>query len=143
MTTLAEVREGIRSVLATIPDLNTSDVELGNSSFPCATVLTPSFDYYTGGTFGSTGLTGTIEFEVFVAVGAQLTDEGARNLTAYADWSGDRSVIQAFANNAGLDGLVDDCVVMSFRSMGIEDVGGVGAWGGLFTIRALPRRTAT
>lgn len=136
---LMEIREALTAVLAGIPDLNTSGVELGAISTPSATVLTPDIDYYKS--FGSTAQL-DLDFTVWVSVGAQLTDEGARNLTEFAAWAGTKSVLLAFEADATLGGLVEDVTVKSFRSMGIEDVGGIGSWGGMFTINVLGRRPA-
>jgi hypothetical protein len=74
---------------------------------------------------------------ITLLVSQNLTVEGQRALRAYADMTGANSIIAAVEGDKTLGGVVDDCVVWDYRELGLEQVGQIGYYGGLFTLRVL------
>lgn len=134
MATLVQIMQGIETRLLTIAGLHTNDISPGQITPPCAIVGVPAVPSYTQ-TLGPQG------WEIFptvtVLVSAAVTDAGQLALAAYADLSGTNSIPAAIAADKTLGSLVDYCLVESFRPLGNEEVGNVGYYGGVFTLRVV------
>jgi hypothetical protein len=129
-TTIAEVMAGIETRLQTVNGLRTRDVSPDQIVPPCAIVGVPPIDYLE--TFKQS--TYTIRPTVTVFTSAALTRAGQIALAKYAEFDGSNSIFQAIRADQTLGGKVDYCVVLSFRPLGLEEVGIVGYYGGIFEL---------
>ena len=79
---------------------------------------------------------GTFELAptVVILVSAALSRTGQMALAEYANPTGPQSVRNAIETDKTLGGVVDQCVVRSFRPLGLEEVGELPYFGGLFTL---------
>lgn len=134
--TIEQIMDGIETRLATITGLRVSDVSPGQISPPCAIVGVPSVtDYHA--TFGSARMK-LDDLTVTVLVSAAAPDRvSQKKLAGYANPTGDTSVKAAIEADKTLGGVVDDCIVTSFRPLGLEEVGALGYYGGIFQLRAI------
>lgn len=130
-TTIEQIMQGIETALATISGLRVNDVSPGQIVPPCAIVGVPPIPDYNA-TLGS----GFWEVQpaVTVLVSAAMDRAGQLALASYADHTGSNSIRAKLAANQTLGGLVDYCVVRSFRPFGLEEVGVIGYYGGVFTL---------
>jgi hypothetical protein len=76
---------------------------------------------------------------VTVLTSAALDRRGQRALAAFADPSGPSSIAAALETDQTLGGVVENCIVMDFRPLGLEEVGEIGYYGGVFTLRITAR----
>lgn len=60
-------------------------------------------------------------------------------LASYVDPTGATSIHAAIEADRTLGGVVDDCIVESFRPMNAEEVGLIGYVGGVFQLRVLAK----
>lgn len=132
--TIVEVMQGIEARLETIAGLRVSDVVPDQINPPQGIVGVPPIPAYHA-TMGRGKF--TIEPTVTVLVSAAQDRSGQQNLAAYADPTGDKSVVVAIEGDKTLGGVVDDCVVVSFEPLGLQEVGLVGYYGGRFQLRAI------
>lgn len=127
--------DGIETRLLTISGLRVSDVSPSQISPPCAVVGVPPVEAYHVA-MGSNRM--ALDFPVSVFVSAAAPDRiGQKNLAGYANPSGATSIKAAIEGDKTLGGILDDCIVMSFRPLGLEEVGLIGYYGGVFTVRAI------
>lgn len=132
--TVAQVMEGIEARLATITGLRASAVSPDQITPPAAVVGVPPVDAYHAA-FNSSRM--TLDFPVTVLVSAALDRVGQMALAGYANPTGSTSVKAAIEGDKTLGGIVDDCIVVSFRPLGLDEVGAIGYYGGVFTVRAI------
>lgn len=132
--TLEQVMLGIETRLATISGLRTSAIGPDQIVPPAAVVGVPPVEAYHA-TFNSNRM--LLDFPVTVLVSAALDRVGQLALAGYANPSGATSVKAAIEGDKTLGGILDDCIVMSFRPLGLEEVGLIGYYGGVFTVRAI------
>ena len=90
----------------------------------------PIDDYWTSMKRGAFELSPT----VMVLTSTAIDRAGQRSLAAFADPTGSSSVVAAIHGDRTLGGTVDSCHVQSFRPLGIDEVGTVGYYGGIFTL---------
>lgn len=135
--TILQVMQGLETRLATItsPRLRVSDT-VPDQIDPATTggyaiVGVPPIEYRR--TMGR----GTYElpFTVTVLTSAAVSRVGQENLAAFANPTGSASVITAIEADKTLGGIVPDLVVDTFRPLGLDEVGVIGYYGGLFTLR--------
>jgi hypothetical protein len=74
----------------------------------------------------------TIEPVVYVLVSAALDRTGQERLAGYADPAGPTSVVSAIYADKTLGGVAEDVFVRSFRPLGLEEVGAIGYYGGVW-----------
>lgn len=128
--TIAEVMAGIETRLQTVNGLRTRDVSPDQIVPPCAIVGVPPIDYLE--VMGQS--TYTIRPTITVFTSAAHNRAGQRLLAGYADFSGAGSILAAIQADQTLGGKADYCVVESFRPLGLEEVGIVGYFGGVFQL---------
>lgn len=132
--TVLQVMQGIETRLKTIDGLRASYFVADQINPPQAVVGVPPIENYR-----TTMRRGRFQLEpqVYIFVGAQLDRAGQAALAGYADVSGDTSIPAAIEGDRTLGGIVDDCVVDSFRPLGMEEVGLIGYYGGVFDLRVI------
>ncbi|MBT2213462.1 hypothetical protein [Actinomadura sp. NEAU-AAG7] len=79
----------------------------------------------------------TYDTTIYILVSAALDRTGQEALASYADPTGPRSVISAIYGDRTLGGVAEDCLVRSFRPLGVEEVGQIGYYGGSFELRII------
>lgn len=132
--TLKAIMLGIEARLATIAGLRTSEIVPDQISPPHALVGLPPIPVYR-----SSMQRGTYELDltVTVLVSAGVSRVGQLLLAEYASVSGANSIPLAIEADRSLGGTVDDCVVTSFRPLGLDEVGAISYYGGVFTLKTL------
>ncbi len=135
MTPLAQVMTGVRSRLASISGLNAHDISPGQITPPAAIVRVPPINYRETFQRGVASLPMTVT----VLVSSAMDQAGQLKLAAYASPTGADSIIAAIEGDKTLGGVVSDCIVWDFRPLGLDEVGEIGYFGGVFNLRvALP-----
>lgn len=134
--TIEQIMQGIETRLATISGLRVSDTTPDQINPPQAFVGVPNIPNYHG-TMGRAKF--PIEPTVTVLVSATLDRVGQLKLASYANPTGDSSIVAAIEADRTLGGIVDDCIVDSFRPLGLEEVGLIGYYGGVFALRVIAR----
>ena len=132
--TIAQVMQGIETRLATISGLRVNDVKADQINPPAAIVGVPPIPSYHATMARGKFL---VEPTVTVLVSAAYDRTGQLALASYADPTGATSVLSAIEGDRTLGGVVDDCIVIDFRPLGLEEVGLIGYYGGVFTLRAV------
>lgn len=131
---IQDVMEGVAGQLETISGLRVSAYESNSINVPQAVVLVPEIPDYRAsmkrGTF-------VLEVRVQVYTSTATDRSGQQQLAAYANPTGSSSVIAAIEADTTLGGVVNDCVVDSFRRLGVEEAMGIGFYGGEFTLRVV------
>jgi hypothetical protein len=132
--TLKAILLGVEARLATIAGLRTSAIVPEAISPPHALVGLPPIP-----TYRSTMSRGTYELDltVTVLVSAGISRIGQMMLADYASVSGALSIPLAIEADRTLGGTVDDCVVTSFRPLGLDEVGVISYYGGVFNLKTL------
>jgi hypothetical protein len=129
--TLLDIMDGLEARLATVSGLRTTDVSPGQISPPCAIVGVPDIpEYRTTMTRGYW----RPDPSITVLVSATLDRIGQRLLAEFAAPSGTRSIAAAIEADRTLGGRVDECYVASFRPLGLDEVGLIGYFGGVWTV---------
>lgn len=131
---IAAIMLAIEDRLKTINGLRTSDYVPDQLNPPVAIVGVPPISNYHA-TMGRGRF--TLEPTITVIVSGALDRIGQRALADYADPTGERSIRAAIEGDKTLGGLVDDCIVVSFRPLGQEAVGAINYIGGEFTLRVV------
>lgn len=134
--TIEQVMDGIEARLATISGLRVSDVVpdsvnvTGNAAAAIVGVPPiPSYHVTMGrGRF-------SLEPTVTVLTSAEYSRIGQKKLAGYANPTGATSIVAAVEGDKTLGGVVDDCIVVDFRPLGIEEAAQIGYFGGVFTLR--------
>lgn len=136
--TIADVMHGIEDRLRTIDGLRVpEDGQPDQINPPTAIVGVPPIP-----TYHATMRRGrmTISPTVLVLVSAAVSRVGQMLLAEYASPTGPKSIVTAVEAKTGgkaLGGIAEDCVVTSFRPLGLEDVGELSYFGGLFTLTVI------
>lgn len=73
-----------------------------------------------------------LPFTITVLTSQAVSRIGQRLLAGFADPRGTGSIIVAIEGDPTLGGIVDTCWLTDFRPLGIEEVGVLGYYGGLF-----------
>lgn len=135
MATIAEIMEGIETRLKTIPDLRVSSYVADQINPPQAIVGVPPVPDYRIA-FGGVGEL-RIEPTITILVSAALDRVGQAKLATYVDKTGAQSVFAAIEADKTLGLTNVDCAVKSFQPLGLQDVGVIGYYGGVFTLACL------
>lgn len=132
--TIVAVMQAIEARLATIAGLRVTEYVPDQVTPPQAIVGVPPITAY-----HLTGARGYIQLEptVMVLTSAAQDRAGQLALAAYANPTGASSVIVAIEADKTLGGVVDDCLVVDFQPLGLQEVALVGYYGGIFTLRVL------
>lgn len=131
--TIEQIMGGLEARLATVSGLRTKDIAPDNPAVPCAFPLVPPITYRE--TFGRG--TYSLNFRIVVLVSAALDRVGQFKLAGYANPRGDTSIITAIEGDKTLGGIVSDTVVDTFDPDGLQDVGLIGYYGGVFNLRVI------
>lgn len=134
MASISDIMVGLENRLKTIPGLRASDYVPDQINPPVAVVGVPPIENY-----HQTMKRGTTVyvFAVTVIVSASLDRAGQRLLAEYVDPFGEKSIRKAIESERSLGGIVNDAVVDSFRPLGLEEVGAIPYYGGVFTVRVV------
>lgn len=132
--TIAEVMAGIETRLNTISGLRVTDYAADQINPPAAMVTVPPITSY-----HATMKSGRMMLEpsVLVFVSGALDRVGQLLLAEYANPTGAKSIKAAIEADPTLGGKVDDCKVMSFRPMSMQEVGMIHYYGGVFELKAV------
>lgn len=132
--TIEQVMLGIEARLHTIAGLRATEYAADQINPPHAIVGVPPIPRY-----HATMARGTFEIEptVTILVSAAVDRVGQLKLAGYANPTGASSVLAALEADKTLGGVVDDCYVVDFRPLGLQEVGVIGYYGGVFTLRAI------
>ncbi|MEO5875518.1 MAG: hypothetical protein ABIS86_17010 [Streptosporangiaceae bacterium] len=137
-TTILQVMKGLETRLKTIEGLRTSYFVADQINPPHAVIGVPPVENYRA-SFGRGQF--IIKPQVFILVSAALDWVGQTALAGYADVSGPLSIPAAIEADRTLGGVVDECVVDSFRPLGAEEVGVINYFGGVFDLRVIASGT--
>lgn len=128
--TIEQIMLGVETRLKTITGLRAEEYVPDSINPPCAIVGVPPVEYHA--TFGNGHM--KLPCTVTVLVSAALDRQGQLKLAGYVNPTGATSIKAAIEGDSTLGGVVSDCKVMSFRPLGIEEVGVVGYYGGVFDL---------
>ncbi|UJW32392.1 hypothetical protein L3Q67_00980 [Saccharothrix sp. AJ9571] len=129
--TIEAVMDALEARLSTVPGLRTSTHSPGKINPPEAIVGAPDIDEYRL-TFGRGRM--TLLFQVTVLTSAAFDRPGQRKLAAFASVTGDQSIPLAIEADQTLGGMAETCYVASYRALGLEEVGAIGYFGGIFSV---------
>lgn len=133
--TLTEVLDAVENAIDGIDGLRVKDVigpdlpVTGNAS--AAVVLTPDIPSYRS-TMGRGSYHLDVDIAVFTATSVDRV--GQRKLAAFASQTGDASIRAAVEADPTLGGTVSTSYLAGFRRLGVEEVGILGYFGGVFTV---------
>lgn len=132
--TIRQVLEGIETRLETISGLRVAAWVADQVNPPQAVIGVPPVP-----TYRSAFLRGNFLLEptVTLLVSAALDRAGQLALADYANPTGALSVITAVEADKTLGGIVEECLVQSFQPLGLEQVGVIGYYGGIFQLRVI------
>jgi len=133
VASIAELRQGIATNLATISGLRVSEFIPDNPNPPIAIVQFDRAQYHLDMGNGMT----EYSFVVQLIVGRVDERTAQRNLDAYCSSSGSSSVLLAVESNRTLNGTAFDCVVTEMSSYGPVLVNDTTYLGAEFQIRVL------
>lgn len=133
MASIAELRQGIATNLATIAGLRVSEFIPDNPNPPIAVVQFDRAQYHLDMGNGMT----EYSFVVQLIVGRVDERTAQRNLDAYCSSTGSSSVLLAVESNRTLSGKAYDCVVTEMSSYGPVLVNDTTYLGAEFQIRVL------
>ena len=132
--TILAVMQGLETRLKTISGLRADYFAADQINPPHAVIGVPAIESYratmTRGRF-------QLQPQIFVFVSAALDRVGQSRLAGFANATGATSIPAAIEADRTLGGIVDDCVVDSFRPLGMEEVGLIGYYGGVFETRVI------
>ncbi|HEX6968107.1 MAG TPA: hypothetical protein VF174_04735 [Micromonosporaceae bacterium] len=133
--TIPQIMTGLKDRLATVSGLRATDYAPDNPNPPCAFPLVPAILSYREAMRRGTYV---IPFRIALLTGAQLDRAGQKALAGYANPTGDQSIRAALEDgDRTLGGLVDDLIVDGFDPDGLQEVGLVAYYGGVFTVRVI------
>lgn len=139
--TIAEVMAAIETRLLTIgAKLRVDDLKPGQINPPpgggTAVVGVPAIPrYHASMARGHMD----IAFTITVFVSPAVDRVGQLALAAFANPTGDLSIPAVIYADRTLGGVVQDSFVEDFRPLGLEEVGVIGYWGGVFTLPVIHR----
>lgn len=133
-TAVLDVMRGIETRLQTITGLRTASYVADQINPPQAVVGVPPIEDYR-----ATMKRGRwqLQPQVYIFVSAVLDRAGQAALAGYANVTGSTSIPAAIEGDRTLGGIVEDCVVDAFRPLGMEEVGLIGYYGGVFDLRVI------
>jgi len=132
--TLTGIMQGIGTRLATISGLRVTAYLTDQVNPPAAVVGVPPIpDYHRTFAHGKFML----EVPVTVLVSKVVDRIDQPSMASFADISGTNSIHAAIEADRTLGGAVDDCIVANFTPLGQDEVGALGYYGGVFTLRVI------
>jgi hypothetical protein len=134
MRTLEQVALGLEARLETIQGLRPSEFVPSKITPPAAIVALAEVPNYR---VALSGVKFDVNMTVTILVSAAFDRVGQMNLLAYADRVGEKSVFAAVEADRTLGGAADDCQVTGFRPLGLEEVGLLQYYGGVFSLRVM------
>jgi hypothetical protein len=134
MPTVEQIMVALETTLDTIDGLRASAWVPGQINPPQAIVGAPPISNYNTAQGGS-GI--EIPMTVTVLTSAVYDRTGQMKLAGYASPTGDQSIRAAVMADRTLSGVVHDCLVDSFRPLGLEEVAFHQYFGGLFQLRVM------
>lgn len=120
MATIAQIRAGIATNLATITGLRTSATVPDQINPPVAVILPSTIDYDTAFRRGLD----TMQFQVLAIVGRADERTAQNTLDAYCQSTGATSIKTAIESDRTLAGVIKDLRVTQMRNYGPADIGG-------------------
>lgn len=129
--TIPQIMSGLETRLATVSGLRTAEYMADQINPPQAIIGVPPVDNYHK-TFQRGRM--DLSISVYVLVSANLDRVGQLLLAEYANPTGDKSIVSAIYGDRTLGGVVEDCMVRDFRPLGMEEVGQIGYYGGVFSL---------
>jgi hypothetical protein len=135
-TTIGGMMTAIEDALKTIGGLRVAAYVADQINPPQAIVGVPPIPDYRM-TFGR-GVW-RMEPTVTVLVSAALDRPGQMTLASYADVTGDHSIPAAIEADTTLNSEVCSCIVTSFRPLGLEQVGLLKYYGGVFSLLVIAK----
>lgn len=135
-TTIVGLMTGIETALKTISGLRVAAYVADQINPPQAIVGVPPIPNYRE-TFGR-GVW-SLAPTVTVLVSATLDRPGQLALASYADVTGARSIPAAIESDTTLNSEVCSCTVTSFRPLGLEQVGLLKYYGGVFSLSVVAK----
>jgi hypothetical protein len=131
MTSLAQVRDGIDTLLDAIPGLRAINHVPGDAPFPAALVEPPTIADYRAD-LGAGGLTVTFQIDVLVSA---ATHRNQLELYPYLERTGTKSIWAAFEANRSLGFTDVDAHVISAESLGLTEIAGTQCFGSAVTVQ--------
>lgn len=133
--TIPQIMTGLKGRLATISGLRALDYAPDSPNPPCAFPLVPPIPSYREAMGRGTYM---VTVQIVVLTGAQLDRTGQRALAGFANPTGSTSIRAALEDtDKTLGGIVNDLVVDNFDPNGLQEVGLVGYYGGIFNVRVI------
>lgn len=129
--TIEQVMQGIEARLETIAGLRVTAYIADQVNPPAAVVGVPDIPDYRL-TFGRGRF--RLAPTVTVLVSASLDRTGQAKLASFANPTGSTSIPAAIEGDRTLGGVVEECFVSSFRVLGLDEVGQIGYYGGVFDL---------
>lgn len=131
---LTDIMDGLEARLKTIQGLRTAAFHAAQINPPEAVIGVPPVPNY-----HATFARGKFQIEptILILTSAAYDRAGQRALADYANPTGALSINAAIEGDRTLAGVVDDCIVVDFRPLGHEEVGLIGYYGGIFTLRVI------
>jgi hypothetical protein len=133
MATVLQIMDAIEAYAETLPNMHATAETVDQAVVPHLFVGAPEIPTYRQGL----GVRPTYVFGLTLLTSAAISRAGQRELASYADPDGPKSVRELFARNRTLGGLVGDCSLTGFRPLGLEEVGVIGYFGGIFSLTVL------
>lgn len=130
--TIPDIMAALAVSLGTVEGLRALDYAPDNPAPPCAFPLVPAVPSYREAMRRGSYV---LPFRIALLTGAQLDRVGQHRLALYASPTGAQSIRAALESDRTLGGLVDDLVTDSFDPNGLQEVGAVGYYGGVFSVR--------
>lgn len=133
-STIRQILLGAEARLKTIDGLRTSEIIADQINPPQALVGVPPIpSYRIAMGRGAYELALTIT----VLVSATVDRIGQLALADFANPTGATSIPAAIEADRTLGGTVADCIVTSFRPLGLDEVGVIGYYGGVFDLKCI------
>lgn len=131
---MLQIMAGINTRLATITGLRTDQGIPDQINPPQAIVgVSAISNYHQAFAHGRI----SVEPTVTILVSKAYSRTSEIMLAAYVDPTGATSIHAAIEGDRTLGGVVDDCIVQSFRPLSAEEVGAIGYVGGVFQLKVV------
>ena len=132
--TLASIMAGLETRLATITGLNVTDTVPGQITPPYAYVGVPDIPNYRASFSRGSFIPNPT---VTLYTSSKALGEDQLVLASFADVVGANSIPLAIESDRTLGGLGVDCTVTAFRTLGMDEVGAIGYYGGVFALQVI------
>lgn len=133
--TIPQIMTKLGERLATVDGLRGTSYAPDNPSPPVAFPLVPAIPSYREAMRRGVYV---LPFQIALLTGAQLDRTGQERLALFASPTGAASVRAALEDgDRTLGGLVDDLIVDGFDPNGLQEVGLINYYGGVFSLRVM------